>query len=90
MEQYNNEEPFIGLTGVIGEIEQMDRLEIEEVMEAIQDWFHETYPDWDVLYIAVPQDPKQREEALLQTLDYFKRDLAWNRKKYYEKYGEKL
>ena len=65
-------------------IKTLSFLEIQEVMEAIQDWYRVTYPDWDVVYMAVPLEPKARKAALVRMWKLLKKDLAWSKKKYKE------
>ena len=65
-----------------GKIKTLSYLEVQEVMEAIQDWYRVTYPDWDVMYMAVPKEPKARKAALKRMWIMLKKDLAWNKKKY--------
>ena len=68
-----------------GKIKTLSYLEVQEVMEAIQDWYGEAYPDWDVVYMAVPKEPKSRKTALKRMWILLKKDLEWNKKKYREK-----
>ena len=65
-------------------IKTLSFMEVQELMDAIQDWYRVTYPDWDVMYMAVPKEPKARKAALTRMWKILKKDLAWNKRKYKE------
>ena len=50
---------------VISAIEQADDKQIQEVFHAVMRRYRTFYPDWDVIYLAVPKNNMQeREESL--------------------------
>ena len=50
---------------VLDWIEQADFRQLQEAMDAIQDRFALLYPQWDILYLALPKNDPPRREALL-------------------------
>ena len=51
-------------------IEQAGLPQLQEVMDAIQERYAILCPDWDILYLALPQkDPKQRMALLRKAFD---------------------
>ncbi len=64
------------------EIKQLGRLEIDAVMDAVTKWFRDNHPAWSVYYCAVPNEPEQREKALMDIYDFIQKDLEWSRKQY--------
>ena len=70
---------------IVGKMKTFSEEEIQEVMDGVQAWYREVYPDWDVMYMAVPKEPKARKAALHGMVALLKKDLAWNKKKYMEK-----
>ena len=65
---------------LIKQIEALSREEIEQVMDAIEEWFSVTYSDWDVVYMAVPKDPDLREKMLKSMWQILCRDIDSQRK----------
>lgn len=54
-------------------IEQADIPQLQEIMDAIQDRYALVYPDWDILYLALPkQDCTQRRDLLKKAYEKLK------------------
>ena len=55
---------------VFDRIERAGERELREIMDAVQDRFAVAYPQWDIVYLAVPKDdPNRRKEILQQAFD---------------------
>lgn len=63
---------------VIERIEQATDLELQDIMRAIEKRYATAYPDWDVVYIAVPKDPELRRKRLENILVLLDKDLLWH------------
>lgn len=50
-------------------IENASQQELQILMDAIQDRYAQLFPDWDILYMALPKaDPQQREHLVNQII----------------------
>ena len=65
------------MTEIIEKIEQATDYELQDIMKAIERRYATAYPDWDVVYVAVPKDPKIRREKLENIMKWFDKDLQW-------------
>ena len=55
---------------VFDRIERAGEQELREIMDAVQDRFAVAYPQWDIVYVAVPkEDPDRRKEILEKAFD---------------------
>lgn len=58
-------------------IEQADDMGIQQIMRAVERRYAQMYPQWDVIYMDVHREPKQREadlQAILAMLQKEKTD----------------
>ena len=55
--------------------------ELQEIMQAIEKRYQEEYPDWNVIYVAVPTDPVLRREKLESIIKWFDKDIQWHTEK---------
>ena len=55
-------------------IEQADDSEILQIMRAVERRYAQQYPQWDVIYMAVHKEPKQRAADLKQILDFLEKE----------------
>ena len=55
-------------------IAHADDLEIQQIMQAVELRYAAMYPDWDVVYIAVHKEPKQRAVDLQNILAMLKKE----------------
>lgn len=62
---------------LIKNIQAATDYELQDIMKAIEKRYSTAYPDWDVVYVAVPKDPKIRREKLENILKWFDKDLQW-------------
>ncbi len=63
---------------LLAKIRELSREEIDLVMEAVRSWFADTYPDWDVMYAALPKDPQQRRQRVEGIIYFMTKDLEEN------------
>ena len=55
---------------VFHRIERADEQDLREIMDAVQERFAVAYPQWDIVYVAVPkEDPEKRKEILKKVFD---------------------
>ena len=67
---------------LLEKIKALSQTELDEVMLGIEKWYEEAYPDWDVVYIAMPKDPVQRKQRFMGVLRLIAKDLEWYEQKY--------
>ena len=67
---------------LLEKIKALSQAELDEVMKGIEKWYEEAYPDWDVVYIAMPKDPVQRKQRFLGILRLIAKDLEWSEQRY--------
>lgn len=67
---------------LLEKIKALSQTELDEVMHGIEKWYEEAYPDWDVVYIAMPKDPVQRKQRFMGVLRLIAKDLEWYEQKY--------
>ncbi len=58
-------------------LQRLDELELQEVMAAIQKRYADTYPQWEVFYLAVHRDPALRRSEVEQLLNLICKGLDW-------------
>ena len=66
---------------LIKNIQAATDYELQDIMKAIEKRYSTAYPDWDVVYVAVPKDPKIRREKLENIMRWFDKDLQWHTEK---------
>ena len=67
---------------LLEKIKALSQTELDEVMLGIEKWYEEAYPDWDVVYIAMPKDPVQRKQRFMGVLRLIAKDLEGYEQKY--------
>ena len=62
------------LETILEDIKQADDYEIYEIVTAAMDRYREVYPEWEIMYLAVPKNnPEERKRILEQAFNYLKR-----------------
>ena len=74
-------EDFMPTEVIIKNIQMATDYELQDIMKAIEKRYSTAYPDWDVVYVAVPTDPALRKEKLENIIKWFDKDLQWHTEK---------
>lgn len=52
---------------------QATEMELQQIITAIMHRYDELFPDWEVTYLALPNDPVQREIAIESTMQFLRK-----------------
>lgn len=50
-------------------IENADDKQLNQMMTAIESRYRSAYPDWEVIYVAVQREPKERKKNIDSIVD---------------------
>ena len=56
------------LSGVMDRIGHADDIEINEIIQAVIRRYQRVYPDWEVVFLALPKNDPVERKRLLETI----------------------
>ena len=61
------------LDDILESIEQADDLEINEIIQAVIRRYKAVFPGWEVIFLSLPLQSKEREQMIAQTIEQLKK-----------------
>ena len=61
------------LDAVLAKIEHSNDLEVNEIIQAVIRRYKLVFPDWEVIFLSLPSQEKERKEVLEQTIEQLKK-----------------
>ena len=70
---WKNRNTQVKLDDILNQIGQADDLEINEIIQAVIHRYNTVFPDWEVIFLSLPLQSKEREQLIEQSIEQLRR-----------------